>query len=200
MTDQELNSHVKQAYDRMGPSAEVRERVFSAVMEHAGQSDESQKKRRRLGYMLPVAACVVACAIGLGVALSSTLHRESAYEAAPARQSVSYEQDGDVAATESEAAEVAAEAPLQKDESIAQSLATAYPLVITGEGSIMRAVEPAMDSLSFDRLETAYAWDQSQTRSVPCEVADGTYVRYEGESVWYKLAAVDDEPVNSHQE
>ncbi len=199
MTDQELAKRIYGSFDALSPTKEVEQRSLDAIRQAQDKGKKAKGRVIRPWWIaLPAAACIVALAIIVGVRNVQAPQASAPMVATDAQTLTKQESTtSDNGATggynlrdESAAMEEESDgAALSATE--AASPAAEYSLVTLESGQTMRVGERLLEAPSYKSVVSAEAKDANGKRSVSCVVADGQYVLFPNEDVWYELKPVD---------
>ena len=172
------------------------------------KGDVRQKRLRPTLWwaLLPVAACAVAALVIVLVNVQTTAgsQPEQASIMASQRQMTDDSREASkadaVADQEGLAAGSAAESAVG-DDAVGEVPAgesavgsdVPYKTVTLESGVTYSVTDAVADAPVYNKLEDATALDPKTSESAACVVADGQYVRFEGNPTWYKLEAYRDE-------
>ena len=199
MRDTVLEGRVRAAYDAMGPSDEARERVLQALTGEGEATSRTPAARSRRPLVLVVALAAAAC-VALAVVLvrapspvasDSMAANATKADEAPAAGVAPAADEAEEYAAQDVAAMGADEREAAVQDSVAKQTAPAMPacpLVTLADGARRQVVGPATDDVDESEVEAAVASSADGARSVACEVAEGRFVRYEDDPVWYDTA------------
>lgn len=197
LSDERLDMRVRTAYEAITPPDGARERVLESLRlaESEGESQTSTVPRRpsrRVWWIaLPVAACVLVALIVVSLGAPTSFGAKSQQAATITDQKQTFDESYEVNAADA----VADDEEMMASEAY-QSEAyqdAPYKRVTTAEGITYTVGDAVADEPTYSKLEDATALNPTTSESVACVVADGQFVRFEGDSVWYRLMTYSEE-------
>lgn len=174
-----LDRRVQAAYAAMGPSDEATERVLANLRARQSAGHATRRNANVLRFAVPLA--IAASVAGIVVALRPATQMQTVAKSTTVEFN---EQDTKAIEVADEAAESAESAVMAEE---APALYELYPYVELSDGKRMTVGPKTTDEVDASLAEDAVATDQAHERSVPCQVVQDRYLRYEGDVVWYEL-------------